>query len=305
MQHQDKVIVVVGASGQQGSAVANALLKQGWEVRLLTRNPNRPLLQPLKDLGAEAYKGDLEDRTSLEKALAGAYGIFSVQTYMGHGVEGEERQGKVLADVAQQMQVQHFIYSSILGADCQAEVPHYRSKCCIEEHIGSLELPATILRPAFFMENFLHTYRPILLQGVWTFSLSLNPEVRLPLCAVEDIGKAVALAFERPEDFIGKALPLAGDSCTMPQVARVFSEVLGTTVRFVELPLEKVRTLSREMSVLFQWLNKGEMTVNIEELRQTIPDLQTLEDWLRRQQWSPANFDTAREVSRATSRSAH
>ena len=82
MSNSDKLIVVTGATGQQGGATARHLLAQGFRVRALVRDPNKPAAEALAGRGAELAQGDLDDRVSLDRALSGAYGVFSVQTFM-------------------------------------------------------------------------------------------------------------------------------------------------------------------------------------------------------------------------------
>jgi len=94
------LILVSGATGQQGGAVARSLLDRGFAVRALTRTPEKPEARELARLGAEVVSGDLEDRSSIERALEGARGIFSVQNFWEAGYEGEVRQGVLLADAA-------------------------------------------------------------------------------------------------------------------------------------------------------------------------------------------------------------
>jgi uncharacterized protein YbjT (DUF2867 family) len=97
------VILASGATGQQGGAVARNLLERGFAVRTLTRNTEKAAARELADLGAEVVSGDLEDRASIERVLDGVYGVFSVQQFMEAGVEGEIRQGVLLADVARRL----------------------------------------------------------------------------------------------------------------------------------------------------------------------------------------------------------
>src|SRR5689334_10298253 len=98
----DKVIAVTGATGQQGGVVARKLLVDGWKVRALTRDEEKPAAQELASLGAEIVPGDMEDRAELDAAFKGAYGVFSVQNYWLPNVqsEGEIKQGKNVADAA-------------------------------------------------------------------------------------------------------------------------------------------------------------------------------------------------------------
>jgi len=95
----NKTILVAGATGQQGGAVARYLLKQpGFAVRALTRDSAKPAARSLAQAGAEVVQGDLDDPASVRRALEGAWGAFSVQNFMETGYDGEIRQGKLLAD---------------------------------------------------------------------------------------------------------------------------------------------------------------------------------------------------------------
>src|SRR4051794_32966439 len=146
----DKTILVIGVTGQQGSAMARQLLAksaaEGLHVRGLVRDLDKPAAKAFQAQGVELVVGDLDDRASLDKAVKGAYGVYSVQTVVGLP-EVEIQQGNDLADAAKAAGVQHFIYASVGGADRNTGNPHFDSKWKIEEHIRAIGLPATILRP--------------------------------------------------------------------------------------------------------------------------------------------------------------
>src|SRR5574339_278139 len=114
----NKIIAVTGATGQQGGAVARKLLADGWKVRALTRDVNKPAAQALAQAGAELTAGDMDSRSELDAAFDGAYGVFSVQNFWlpNVGYEGEIRQGKNVADSAKAAGAQHLVYSSVGAA---------------------------------------------------------------------------------------------------------------------------------------------------------------------------------------------
>lgn len=115
---QNRTILVTGATGHQGGAVVRSLSARGWKVRALVHDPAKPVAQQLARNNIELIQGDLFTPASLEEALKGVYGVFSVQTsFAEHGVGGEIIQGKLLADAAHKAQVQHFVYSSVGGAE--------------------------------------------------------------------------------------------------------------------------------------------------------------------------------------------
>lgn len=94
------LILVSGATGNQGGAVVRRLLERGFRVRALSRDTQKPEAQALAEGGAEVVRGDLNDPASVEQAVEGVYGVFSVQNFYEGGYEGEVRQGKTLADAA-------------------------------------------------------------------------------------------------------------------------------------------------------------------------------------------------------------
>jgi len=282
---QNRTILVTGATGLQGGAVARTLLTHGWKVRALVRDPSTPAARQLAKNSIELITGDLFTRASLEEALTGVYGVFSVQTFLAeHGVGGEIIQGTLLADAAAKAQVQHFVYSSVGGAERDSGIPHVASKWQIEKHIRALGLPATILRPVFFMENFA-SYFGAPIKEQQKLILPLHPQTRLQLIATEDIGSFAALAFEQPSGFLGKALEIAGDELRMTELAETFSRVMKRTIAFVELPMEQMIQSDPENALMFAWFNTHGFQAVLPALRALDPALLTLETWLRQTGW--------------------
>jgi uncharacterized protein YbjT (DUF2867 family) len=287
MKHSDKVILVTGATGKQGGSVARHLLSDGWKVRALTRNPDKPEAKALARRGAHLVKGDLSDHKSVLHAVKGAYGVFSVQNTWEHGVEKEIQQGTLLADVARDTGVKHFVYTSVGSANRNTGIPHFDSKWRIEEHLRTIKLATTILRPVFFMENF---YMPQTQKEIYdgTLALGLRPDKPLQIVAVDDIGVFVARAFDRPGDFVARELDLAGDELTGPRMASLFSKAIGRSVAYVQTPIEMIRKFSEDYALMMEWFNKEGYEADIHSLRQEHPGLETLETWLVRAGWKKA-----------------
>ena len=280
---QNKTILVTGATGQQGGAVVRSLSVHGWKVRALVRDPNKPTAQQLVKHNIELIQGDLFMPASLDEALDGVYGVFSVQTMAEHGVGGEIVQGKLLADAAHKAQVQHFIYSSVGGAERESGIPHFESKWQVEKHIRALGLPATIIRPVFFMENLARLSTLIKQQN--TLSFPLHPETRLQLIATENIGSFATLAFEQPTSFVGKALEIAGDELSMTELAETFSRVMKRPIAFVEQPMEQVVQSNPENALMMEWFNTQGYQAVLPALRALYPALLNLETWLHETGW--------------------
>jgi uncharacterized protein YbjT (DUF2867 family) len=189
--HEDKLILVTGATGRQGGAALRHLQQRKFPVRAVTRDPNQPKARALVGHGTEVVRADLDDTESLTKALDGVYGVYSVQS-RADGIDSEIRRGINLADAAKRSRISHFVYSSVGSADKNTGVPHFDSKHKIEQHIRGTGMPFSIIRPVFFMENWLGM-RSNIEKGV--LALPLRPETRFQMIAVDDIGAFVAMAF--------------------------------------------------------------------------------------------------------------
>ena len=281
-----RLILVTGATGQQGGAVARKLLERGFAVRVLTRDTQKPAAKELAGLGAEVVEGDLDDRASIERALEGVRGVFSVQQFAETGVEGEVRQGKALADAAKETGVEHFVYSSVGSAHKETGIPHFDSKWEVEEHARGIGLPCTVLRPVFFMQNWEWMREPILGGAL---PQPLDPEKPLQNVAVEDIGTFAALAFENPDQWIGREVDLAGDEMTMTDIAGAFSRVTGREVSYVQTPWDQFEEqMGEEFAVMYRWFDDVGYEADIGALRSEHPGLTSLEDYLRGHGWEGA-----------------
>jgi uncharacterized protein YbjT (DUF2867 family) len=284
----NKIIAVTGATGQQGGAVARKLLTDGWNVRALTRDTDKPAAQELKALGAEIVPGDMEDRAQLDAAFQGAYGVFSVQNFWlpNVGYDGEIRQGNNVADAAKAVGVQHLVYSSVGAAHRGMGQKHFESKWLIEQHIHSLGIPYTILRPAFFMENY-NWSRAQILNGTLT-SMGLRPEKELQSIAVEDIAVFVALAFAKPKEYVSKTMELAGDALTESQIVDTFTKVVGRPVKVIQPQQGEAWGDPEELAAMFNFFNGEAYDADIPALRKLHPGLLTLEQYLRKNGWENA-----------------
>ena len=286
--HGDKTILVTGATGQQGGAVTRHLLKNGWKVRAFVRDPNKDAAKALAKQGAELAQGDLNDRASIEATLQGAYGVFSFQNFWRPdiGKEGEVRQGKNVADAAKAVGVKHLVYSSVGAAHRGMGQEHFATKWDIEQHIHKLGLPYTILRPVAFMENY-NWSRNQILSGTFT-GWGLKPAKTVQVVAVDDIGAFVEMAFDRPQDFLGKTIELAGDELTEGQIAETFARVIGRPVKLASRMMAEGQQPSPEQIAMFQFFNAQGYDADIPALRKMYPGLKTLERYLRENGWENA-----------------
>jgi uncharacterized protein YbjT (DUF2867 family) len=250
----DRIVLVTGATGKQGGATLRHLAGQrGFTLRGMTRKPEGDAAKALAARGVEVVKGDLDDAASLERALAGAWGVFAVQNTWEAGVEREEEQGKRLAEVARRVGVQHYVYTSVGSAHLRTGIPHFENKARIEETVKALRFPShVILRPVFFMENLVS---PWFLQGDKLVT-AMRPTTKLQMIASDDIGRFAAKAFLEADRWKGTETDLAGDSATMIEAAEAVSEAVGRKITFEAIPIEAVRKNSEDFAKMLEWFER-------------------------------------------------
>jgi uncharacterized protein YbjT (DUF2867 family) len=272
MDRSKYTILVTGATGRQGGATATHLLADGWHVRALVRDPLKPAAEALAAAGAELVVGDLLEPATLAAAVAGAYGVYSVGTPFGAGFDAEEQMGRSIADAAVAADVQHFVYSSVIGADVDAGMPWVVSKHHIEQHLASLGMPTTILRPATFMESFLGQ-RDSIMAGTLTGMEAAD--VPHQWIAVDDIGRFAALAFEQPDVWVGRSVAIAGDEITGAQAAAAFSLAWGVDVGYEQAAPPKGMPTPKPAPAE----TPAPARADLAWLREQMPDLRTLAEW--------------------------
>jgi uncharacterized protein YbjT (DUF2867 family) len=280
-------ILVIGATGQQGGALARLLLQKKHEVYALTRNTESesPKAQNLRNLGAKIIKGDLDNPDSLKQATNDVDSVFLMGTFAEDGTEGETRRGKMMTDIAKEQNVAHLVYSSVVNADKNTGIPHFESKYKVEQHIKNCGIPYTIIGPTFFMENLLSYSRAGLQQG--QLALPLSPSRILQQSTLKNIAEFSALVLERRNSFLGKRIDIASDELTGEQAANVLSDELGHKIGYVQVPLEQIRQASEDLGLMYEWFERVGTGINVANLHQQYPEVNwsTFKDWVKSQNW--------------------
>ena len=275
----EKIVLISGATGQQGGALARSLAGKGFKLRGLTRKPEGEAAKKLSGLGVELVQGDLDNVDSLKAALKGVWGVFGVQNTWEAGVEKEEEQGIRLARLAREAGVAHYVYASVGSADEKTGIPHFDNKSRVEDVVRSLTFPSHFIsRPVFFMENVLG---PWFLQGDKLMA-GLKPDTKLQMVAVEDIGRIGAQAFVQSDKLNRREVDLAGDSVTMSTVAAGLSAKLGKSIEFVSLPLEAVRKNSEDMALMLEWFERVGYSADIAALDAEFGHMLRFDEWLKK-----------------------
>ena len=263
--NKENMILITGATGQQGGSVAKELLSKKYKVRAMTRKPDSDNAKELSRLGAEVIYGDLDNSESLEKALEGCWGTFAVQNTWEAGVEKEEEQGLRFAEIAMKKNIQHYLYTSVGSAQRNTGIPHFDNKWRVEEKVRSLNFPFyAVIRPVFFMENLASpNFKPAIDNG--QLAVGMKSDTKLQMIAVEDIGKYGLWIYDNYEKLNGKEIDIAGDELTMPETADLISKAKGEKVTFVQVPIEEIRKFSDEYAIMLEWFDKVGYNADIDK----------------------------------------
>jgi uncharacterized protein YbjT (DUF2867 family) len=273
-------VAVFGATGRQGGAVARHLLERGWRVRALTRDPSTAKARVLAEAGAQVVRADMSDPGSLEAALDGADGVFSVQNPMIVGLQGEVEQGKNVADASRAAGVEHLVYASA-GVGRRTGVGSWDSKLEIEEHIRALGLPVTVLRPMAFMElmSDKDLYPPV---AMWHLMPKLVGPAKLPWLSAGDLGAIAATAFEERDRFVGQTLSLAADVQSVGDCRAIWMEERGRAPRRFPLPLRLFERFGgKDLATMWRWLRTGSVPLETGPARTLHPQALTVREWIR------------------------
>jgi uncharacterized protein YbjT (DUF2867 family) len=267
-------VLVTGATGKQGGAVARQLNQRGHQVVALVRQPDTAPARALAAAGIELSAGDLAGAEALRKAASGAAAIFGISVPFGPGSPGQEvAQGKLLADVASDLGL-HLVFSSIRGADriTTSSVAHASSKQLIERYLRDRPVRATVLGPTYFMENALNVGFNRLHQGI--LAMPLPAGKRLDQTTVLDIAALAVYAFEHPGELAGQRIDLASDSLSGAEMAGTLSQILGRTIPYQQLPIDQVRHWAgSDIATMFERLEANKDYVDITALRRRFPGI--------------------------------
>jgi uncharacterized protein YbjT (DUF2867 family) len=302
-----KIIAVIGATGAQGGGLVRAIQADksgGFAARAITRNPNSEKAQALRAQGVEVVQGDADDEASLERAFAGAYGVFALTNFWEHfSAEREVTQARNMAQAAKAAGVQHVIWSTLEDTrkwvplednrmptlQGKYKVPHFDGKGEADQIFRDLGVPTTWLLTAYYWDNLIFfgagpQRGP---DGVLAITFPMDDK-KLPSIAVEDIGKAAFAIFKRGKEFINKTVGIAGEHLTGAQMARALTEALGQEVRYNNVPPEVYRSFgfpgADDLGNMFQFKRDFNEYYcgarNLDFSRSLNPELQTFQEWL-------------------------
>ncbi|MBX2800220.1 MAG: NmrA family NAD(P)-binding protein [Myxococcales bacterium] len=284
-----RTVLVTGATGNQGGAVADALLSRGHAVKAFVRNPESAKAVALAERGAQLVKGDFDHGDTVAAAAAGVDAAFVVTSPFapGVGLEGEVRQGRVVVDALVQAQVPHVVYSSVSDADRGTGIGHFESKMDAERRLAESGLAVTITAPVFFSDNLLMPWLlPGLKQGVMRHALP--PERVLQVVSVAEIGRFNAAVIARGAELAGRRIDYASDELSSVAMAQAIAEASGRPLRFEPQPIEQLQSAMAEMADMYRWFDQVGYSADVAGLREEFPEVgwQTFAQWAHDRPWS-------------------
>lgn len=281
---RDELVVVTGATGRQGGAVARHLLADGWRVRGVTRSPDSAAARELAGRGVDVVAADMGDLASLRRAFEDAYGVYSVQNPMVATAEGELAQGRNVATAASEAGVSHLVHGSAGPGTPDTGVAAWDVKLQVAAYARSRGLSLTVLRPTAFME--LMTDRDLYPQvAAWHLMPRIVGEDRpLPWLCADDLGAIAAQAFGDPATYVGLDVGLAADVRTIAECRAAWRAVTGRAPRRLPMPVWIFeRFAGADLTRMWRWLAIHDVTADVDRTRSLLPTAATtVEGFLRR-----------------------
>ncbi|MAU20938.1 MAG: NmrA family transcriptional regulator [Martelella sp.] len=219
-------ILVTGATGNVGHNVVDQLVKRGADVRALVRDPAKADFPA----GVAVVKGDLLDVGSLREAFSGVTSLFLLNAV----VPDEFTQALIALNIAREAGIERIVYLSVIHSDLYVNVPHFAGKFGVERMIEAMGMHATILRPAYFIDNEVMIKDVVTGYGIYPMPIGTKG---LAMVDARDIGEVAAIELIRrenaPDPLPLNRINLVGpETLTGPDVAAIWSEVLGREIAY-------------------------------------------------------------------------
>ena len=304
---QKKVIAVFGATGAQGGSLARAILNDTnseFAVRAITRDANSDKARELANMGAEVVAADIDNKQSLQQALAGAYGAYFVTFFWDHfSPEKEYEQARNMAEAAKEAGLKHAIWSTLedtrkwvpLDDDRMPtlqgkyKVPHFDAKGEADQLFIDLGVPTTFLRASFYWDNFVYfgsgpKKGP---DGKLYLTLPMDDK-KMAGIAAEDIGRCAYGIFKRGDEMLGKTIGIAGEHLSGQAMAAAMSKAIGQEVQYNNVSPETFRSFdfpgADDLGNMFQFYRDFEEDCNtvrdVKFSKELNPDLKSFDRWL-------------------------
>ncbi|TCU21785.1 uncharacterized protein YbjT (DUF2867 family) [Rhizobium azibense] len=219
-------ILVTGATGNIGRQVVEHLVKQGADVRAIARDPSKANLPA----NVSVVQGDFLDVDSLRNAMSGVSTLFLLNAV----VPDEFTQALIALNVARSAGIERIVYLSVIHADVYVNVPHFAGKFSVERMIEQMNFKATILRPAYFMQNDLMVKDVITGYGAYTMPIGAKGLAMIDARDIAEIAARELLRREQaPEPLPLNRINLVGpEVLTGTDIASIWSDVLARPINY-------------------------------------------------------------------------
>ena len=246
-----KLLVVFGATGQQGGSVVDVVLSdselsQAYKIRAITRDTSSSSSKALADKGCEVVAADPNNASSLPAAMKGADAVFAMNFPDFKDIKGSElRQGHAMVDAAVAEGVQLYIFSTLphvvkISDGKYTKVSGFDAKAEVEEYIRSKPIKSAFFAPGSFMQNYHTVMKPRKMpDGIYSMARHVSPQTRLPMIdTASDTGKFVGAILADPEQYEGKTFCAATKLYTMEEQAAILSKYTAKEVVYKQIPGE-------------------------------------------------------------------
>jgi len=295
---QTGTILVTGATGAQGGAAIDALLRTGIAVRALVRDPLAAPARDLANRGVDLAQGEFDDQCSLAAAMQGTVGVFSVQMPSPPAdPRSEVRTGRNLIEAALAAGVRTFVHTSVARAgdhesfvgwsEGRWEPSYWEGKAAVNAMVRSAGFPHwVILKPAFMMDNYIPPKAdwlfPMLSAGI--LNTVMMKRAKLHLIAASDVGRFAAAAFAEEGRFHGNEIDMGADALDADEVAAIIARVTGKTVTARHMTAEAARTAGVFSGVVSsqEWASIEGYKVDIARANSYGIALESFEQWSQR-----------------------
>ncbi len=265
--------LILGATGLQGGAVAQEMLHRGAAIRVLTRSAASPKARALAAQGAEVVQGDLTRPRTLPPAFESIDTVFSVQDFYAPnaGLIGELEQGRAVIAAAQAAGVGHIVQSGMGDGNATGGPQHFLSKALLERDLKRSGIGWTILGTVWFMDNLKNpAMKPHLMFPVLAGSLDAGTPFHM--LAIKDLGWVAAEALSNPDAWASRKINLAGDVLTVPDMKRIYRDVMGTRPKRWRIPAAMFKRIVPEFAEQLAWHNTVNFAFDTSALRRAKPD---------------------------------
>ncbi len=322
MSQGDRTILVIGATGAMGSKVVEHLLADAenqWRIRALTRNVNGERAIALAKLSnrVELFQGNTNNTEDIKAAMQGVYGVYcnidmwgtlnpadfpNEMSFLEASRDAEIAQSKLMLDIAKEVGVQHFVYSSLDHmhrlSNGKLTVPHSDAKGVVQDYIKEQQTQSdwyryhiTVLVTTSYFENLQSYFTPQPRSAddptlVFTVPMADKPWTMI---ALEDIGFFARYIFANPDTTQGKTLAVASESLTMQEVVETFTRVTGIPAVYEPMTLNQYRSLgfvgATDIGNMLEFVQLYGCDRDFDAIRQLHPNLTSFEQWLRHTGW--------------------